>query len=307
MPDYIDLQNFILEQDHKYINEPLSYSCSSLFDEQDDNDKRVLKLMSSAKKAGFTEEDFEKRNEFIIGKKNHLRPVRCLKSAVVGTYVTSSNYFNTPLRRSLNIVHSLSPLPEPGRMGDIISKFRRESDEASYGRGMILEGTVEAMSQLDKLKPNLRTSLLKNHIAEDCAPAHSYRGVLASPSFIKQLDYSAASNGLVRTDQFLSTSLSYFVANDFASGKYENSTAAGKSVIFEVSGYSGAKINAFIDEDEVLYPPDTFFAISKAGMLKRMLMNAQVYKLKEVSAPSDTSKVMFLSDVGKLQQQRRQQ
>ncbi|SFT64822.1 Putative transposase of IS4/5 family [Kosakonia arachidis] len=70
------------------------------------------------------------------------------------------------------------------------------------------------------------------------------------------------------------------------------------------SGISGATISAWLDEGEVLYPPETCFQVTAGSYLEYgWHIGAKVYRLKEVFSPMGTDKVPFLTDVAKLQRQ----
>lgn len=73
-------------------------------------------------------------------------------------------------------------------------------------------------------------------------------------------------------------------------------------VIFIVEGISGAEISAWLDEGEVLYPPETRFQVTAGSYLEYGLhLGAKVYRLKEICSSMDIDVVPFLTDIAKLQ------
>lgn len=297
----MELQKFILARYSQYASRPVDFE-KHKWDFQEESSLTLLR--SAAKSAGFTGEDFRARNEMVAERRLQLSPIRHLHGGLVATYVTSGNYYNTPARRFYNPSQRLLPQPLTLSMADIIAKFRRESEEASYAWGKVLDGAVNAMKLQQKFSSGLSIILLRNYLAENKKPGKSWRGVYASPEFINALNYYAENKIFVKSDQFLSTTLYWRVALNFASGHYDSvsSSEVDKKVIFIVEGHSGAAISAWLDEGEVLYPPETCFRITKGGLTERLgYPGCLVFKLKEVPTPSQPDKVAFLSDTGKMQ------
>lgn len=130
------------------------------------------------------------------------------------------------------------------------------------------------------------------------------RGVHATLQFINALNYYADNDIIVKSDQFLSTTSDWNIASSFSSGQYDSVSDAetDKKVIFIVNGYSGASITSYLDEGEILYPPETCFRVSRGSAKDTFpYFGYQVFKLTEVSAPARPDKIAILADTGKMQ------
>lgn len=266
------------------------------------------KIRSMAISKGYCKKDFIVRNRMVVKKEKAISPIKTLHRALVATYVTSGNYYNTPLRRRLNPVQRLVSEPFTMSMEDVIEKFRRESEEAARGYGFSLDFTVRSMRLQGRLSAGFSTLLLKNLLLERKRKGTTFRGVLASSQFVTLLDYYSQHSTVVTTDQFLSTTTYQLVAREFSAGKYDSRSVSegDKKVVFIVEGYSGAEISAWIDEGEVLYPPEVYFQVCPVNTYEKIrylgaTYGAFIYKLKEVPAPDTDKEIPFLTDVHKLQ------
>ncbi|WP_233598418.1 ADP-ribosyltransferase domain-containing protein [Erwinia sp. 198] len=203
----------------------------------------------------------------------------------------------------MNPVQRMVDEPLTMKMEQIVEKFRKQSEEAAYSWGITLDATCSSMAVQGKLSNAFSSSLLKNLLLEKRKPHKSYRGILASQQFIALLDFFSKNNTIVKTDQFMSTTTMWSVAHDFSKGKYDSKIPMEKDqrVIFIVEGISGAEISAWLDEGEVLYPPESYFQVTAGSYFEyAMHIGTKVYRLKEVRKPAHEDKVPFLTDVAKL-------
>lgn len=299
----LELQTLILYYHPKYASQPISLKRPK-WDFQEAEEPGLQKLRQLAISKGFCEEDVAQRNQIIKERKEAINPIKHLHGGLIATYVTSSNYYNSPLRRHLNSVQQLASQPLTLSMEQVIEKFRRESEEAAYSWGCSLDGQISGMRLQGRLSTGFSTLLLKNLLLERKKPGKTIRGFLASSQFVTLLNYYSENETVVTIDQFLSTTTIASVAHDFARGQYDSiaASAGDKKVIFILEGNSGADISAWLDEGEVLYPPETYFQVSAASYYERIChFGAVVYKLKEVPPPANREKVPFLTDMAKLQ------
>lgn len=300
-----ELQVLIANYHHKFICQPIHFARQG-WDVGSREDPDLVRVRNLAISQGFREEHFTARNQMIKNRNSAIRPIKNLHGALVATYVTSSNYYNTPLRRHLNPVQQMAREPLTMNMEQVIEKFCSQSEEAAYARGCSIDGTISGMKLQGRLSKAFSASLLKNLLQERKTPGKSYRGMLASPQFITVLDFYSKNKTIVKTDQFLSTTTKSSIARSFAKGQYDStsSSARDQKVIFIVEGTSGAAISAWLDEGEVLYPPETCFQVSAGSYVDYAWhTGTTVYRLKEVSLPAQPDKVPFLTDVTKLQRQ----
>ncbi|MBS1204084.1 MAG: hypothetical protein H6R25_983 [Proteobacteria bacterium] len=301
----LELQVLIANYHPKLISKPVNFTHSG-WDIGGSEDSSQVSARNLAKAKGFREEDFIARNEIINARNSAISPIKHLHTALIATYVTSSNYYNTPLRRHLNPVQQMVKEPLTMTMEQVIEKFIKQSEEAAYSWGSSLNGTVSGMTLQGKLSKAFSASLLKNLLLERKKPNKSYRGILASQQFIASLDFFSKNKAIVKVEQFLSTTTKRSVAHSFSQGQYDSTMPFERDqrVIFIVEGISGAEISVWLDEGEVLYPPETCFQVTAGSYLEYgRHFGAKVYRLKEICSPMDTDKVPFLTDVAKLQRQ----
>lgn len=302
----LELQALIVYFFRKYIDRPVNLKTSK-WDLNKNEDPDLLQLRGMAISKGYREEDFEERNRMIEKKSVAIRPIKNLHKGLIATYVTSSNYYNTPLRRHLNPVQQFDE-PLTMSMTQVIEKFRRQSEEAAYSFGDNLEGSESAMKLQGRLSISFSILLLKNLLLERKRKGITFRGVKASSQFVALLDYYSQQGTVVTIDQFLSTTTNPVVARDFSVGKYDSCTVleGDKRVVFIVEGTSGAEISAWLDEGEVLYPPEIYFQVCPVSTFEKIrYLNATfgvyVYKLKEVPALGKSENTPFLTDIHKMQ------
>ena len=264
----MELQILIANYYPRLINKMVDFTRHA-WDVGGSEDPEQVSARDLAKAKGFRKEDFTARNEIIRARNTAISPIKNLHQSLVATYVTSSNYYNTRLRRRLNPVQRMVQEPLTMSMALVIEKFTKQSEEAAYAMGCNLDGTVSGMKLQGKLSHTFSISLLKNLLLERKKPHKSYRGLLASPQFITLLNYFSEQKSIVKVDQFMSTTTKRTIAYSFAKGQYDSTLRSGsdEKVIFIVEGVSGAEISAWLDEGEVLYPPETCFQISAGTYL----------------------------------------
>ncbi|EQA1624998.1 ADP-ribosyltransferase domain-containing protein [Enterobacter asburiae] len=300
----LELQVLIANYHPELLNKTVSFTRPAWETGRDEG--RLAITRNLAKSKGFKEEDFIARNEIVNARNKAISPIKHLRKALVATYVTSSNYYNNSLRRRLNPVQQMVKEPLTMTMSQIVDKFAEKSEAAAHAMGFSLYPTFSGMRLQGKLSNAFSTSLLKNLLLENKKPNKSYRGIVASQQFIASLDFFSKNNAIVKIDQFMSTTTMWSIARDFSQGKYDSTRPLenDQRVIFIVEGTSGAEISAWLDEGEVLYPPESYFQVASGGYLEyAMHIGAKVYRLKEVYKPAREDKVPFLTDVAKLQRQ----
>lgn len=303
----LELQVLIANFAPHYINKPIHFSSQS-WDIGSNEDCRLIKIRHLAKSKGYVEKDFLARNEIVSRKNNLVKPISHLQNSLIATYVTSSNYYNTFVRRKLNPLQNMFKEPLTTSMGQLVEKFRNQSEKAAYDWGYSIESTCESMKLQGRLSIAFSIMLLKNLLMERKKPYKSYRGILASAQHIALLNYFSENKKIVKVDQFLSTTTKSSIACGFSKGQYDSipPNSGDQKAIFIVEGTSGAEISAWLDEGEVLYPPETCFQISQASYAESAwYIGINVYRLKEVSKSlqKNLDKIPFLIDVAKLQRQ----
>ncbi|MEG6258843.1 ADP-ribosyltransferase domain-containing protein [Enterobacter bugandensis] len=306
------VQRFISENYPEFSDKEVSdfyYSLGFTLSLDDSPEYKMHVLIENAKKEGITEEQIELRNKLLLQEQEARAKIERENGAPARLYIASSGFINNDVRMQLNPIYKAFNIKfYTPPLDEVVTTYQKMSEEASYARhgGGVLTKHYDAMYEVGNNKRDAIDKLTRL-LEKNKGNYTSYRGVSASKKFLVQLNEFSKGNVIVKTDQFLSTSDSIRAANEFASGQYDNINTKNErdsKVIFIVEGNSGADISGFsyVDEKEILYPPLTYFKVSKPSVLERfsaMNVITPIFKLTEVPAPENEASVPFLTDIGK--------